>query len=157
MTYGHYAIAWGTSDGGFNAPVIAQARYVSSIAKGDFNGDGIEDIAVVAEPVCSSCTGTSVRVFLGTGKGYFSAPRTYSIPVKWGAIAAGDVNRDGKIDLVVTRNALLMNTVSGRPYTTPDLAVLLGRGDGTFEAPASYTLWARLPLAPGAILLTLWM
>ncbi len=140
VTYKHYAIAWGTSDGGFDAPVIAQARYAGSIAKGDFNGDGIEDIAVVAEPICSSCTGTSVRVFLGTGKGYLSAPKTYSIPVKWGAIAAGDVNRDGKIDLVVTRNAMMMNTVSGRPYTTPDLAVLLGHGDGTFEAPASYTL-----------------
>ena len=139
-TWGHFAIANGTSDGGFNAPVITQARYAGSIAKGDFNGDGIEDIAVVAEPICSSCTGTSVRVFLGTGKGFFGSPKTYSIPVKWGAIAAGDVNRDGKIDLVVTRNAFMMNNVSGRPYTTPDLAVLLGRGDGTFEAPASYTL-----------------
>ena len=48
VTYKHDAIAWGTSDGGFDAPVIAQARYANSIAKGDFNGDGIEDIAVVA-------------------------------------------------------------------------------------------------------------
>ena len=139
-TGGHFAIANGTSDGGFNAPVIAQARNSGSIAKGDFNGDGIEDIAVVDEPICSTCTGTSVRVFLGTGKGFFGAPTTYSIPVKWGAIAAGDVNRDGKTDLVVTRNALMLNTGFVRPYTTPDLAVLLGRGDGTFETPASYTL-----------------
>jgi hypothetical protein len=79
-------------------------------------------------------------VFLGTGKGYFSTPRIYPVAVKWGAIAAGDVNRDGKMDLVVTRNARLMNSVSGRPYTTPDMAVLLGRGDGTFEAPVSHTV-----------------
>ena len=149
---GQYAIAYGSNDGGFNAPIIAQAPVAGSIAKGDFNGDGIEDIAVVDEPpldCVSSCNGTSVRIFLGTGKGYFSAPSTYAIPVKWGAIAAGDVNRDGKVDLVVTRNAYWLYSVDLWHYTTPDLAVLLGRGDGTFETPASYTLLGAP--APGTL------
>ncbi len=135
-----YAIAYGTSDGGFDAPAIAQAPNSESIAKGDFNGDGIEDVAVVDEPICVTCTGASVRIFPGTGKGYFAAPTTYSIPVNWGAVAAGDVNGDGRVDLVVTRSAALLKSDSRHKYSTPDVSVLLGRGDGTFETPLNYTL-----------------
>jgi len=144
-----YIIAYGAADGGFNAPVIAQAPAAGSIARGDFNGDGIDDIAVVEEANCDiNCTGAFVRVFLGTGKGFFAPPRTYSIPVRWAAIAAGDVNGDGRLDLVVTRNASIIN-YSGliERYVPPDLSILLGRGDGTFDAPASYTLLGKPALS----------
>jgi len=132
-----YSIAYGTGDGGFAAPVMAQAPGAASITTGDFNHDGIEDIAVVEQPVLTGATGTFIRVFLGTARGYFAAPRTYSIPVSPGKILAGDVNRDGHMDLVVVQ---VRGPSSSQSYTRDALAILLGRGDGSFETPVGYTL-----------------
>ena len=91
---------------------------------GDFNGDGKLDV------VTSNRGSTSVTMFLGNGNGTFQAGQvtaianTFSKPF---ALAAGDVNNDGKLDLVVTST-----TASG----SGGVAVLLGNGDGTFQ-PAS--------------------
>ncbi len=136
------ALALGDGSGGFKAPVISQTPNPGSIVTADFNHDGIADIAVVNEPLCISCTATSVTVFLGTGKNHFAAPVTYTIPVNRGMIAAGDINNDGHIDLVVARNPQLINNTSNNETTNSndDVAVLLGRGDGTFETPVGYHL-----------------
>lgn len=134
-----YTIAYGNSSGGFTAAPITQTPNPGSIAKGDFNRDGIEDVAVVDEPLCATC-GASVRIFRGTGKGYLQAPTTYSIPVSKGMIAVGDVNGDGKLDVVVARNPQLINSGGASNSSAPDLAVLLGRGDGTLEPAQGYHL-----------------
>jgi FG-GAP-like repeat/Abnormal spindle-like microcephaly-assoc'd, ASPM-SPD-2-Hydin len=88
-----------------------------AVAVGDFNGDGNEDVVVV------NGNGNSLSVFLGNGNGTFQAPTTsYQTAVGFPlAVAVGDFNNDGKLDLavVVERAA--------------EVSILLGNGDGTFQ------------------------
>src|SRR5437867_4204923 len=64
----------------------------------------------------------SLLVLVGRGDGTF-IPTTYASPGSWPSLATGDLNRDGKPDIVSGHNGA--STVS----------VFLGRGDGTFLAP----------------------
>jgi len=153
-----FNIAYGTSYGEFNAPIISQAPDAGGvqsegfngdgqgIVKADLNGDGIEDVAVIDKPFCLSCGGDLVRVFLGTGKGYFSRSNRYRVPMPWGNLAVGDVNGDGKPDLVVARNSQAYNMGEALTYSGPDVSVLLGRGDGTFEDPVNSTVLGPPPV-----------
>jgi hypothetical protein len=81
----------------------------------DFNSDGILDVATVQ----SGSTSGTVTVLLGKGDGTLQPPVSYTVGAFALFIASGDVNNDGKTD-IVTSNSL--GTVS----------VLLGVGDGTF-------------------------
>jgi hypothetical protein len=85
----------------------------------DFNGDGRPDIAGVG--------GGGVRVMLNNGAGTFRAAVEYPTAKPTQDIAAGDLNGDGRIDLVASN----IDPQTG-------LSVLLGNGDGTFGAVASY-------------------
>lgn len=88
------------------------------IAAGDFNGDGKPDIAVPDH------SGKTISVYLNRGDGTFGAPvvTSLNIPNTLGAIVVGDINEDGKQDLIVS-------TVAGSQFAIP----LLGQGDGTFS------------------------
>jgi hypothetical protein len=87
---------------------------------GDFNGDGIPDLAV------ANYYSNSVTILLGNGDGTFTAspisPQTGYEP---DSILAGDFNGDGILDLVVAN------------FYGNSLTVLLGIGDGTFTAGGS--------------------
>ena len=100
------------------------------ISIGDFNGDGNLDIAVInAGP--SSNSG-SVSILLGNGDGTFQMPKTTAITTGGSpdSLAVGDFNGDGNTDVAVT--------VSLPQVGQRAVAVLLGNGDGTFQAGVNY-------------------
>ena len=93
-----------------------------SVVAGDFNHDGIQDVAVVASPCCPG----SVTVMLaqGVGDGTFTNAGSFALTgIGYGefvsSVASADLNNDGNLDLVVT-------TVSGKIY------ILLGNGNFVF-------------------------
>ncbi|MGH7928842.1 MAG: FG-GAP-like repeat-containing protein, partial [Candidatus Binatia bacterium] len=92
---------------------IDAAAYV---AVGDFNRDGILDIAA---PNIST---NDVWVFLATSSGTFQTEQRFPTGNLPWAIAAADLNSDGFLDLVTTNGS------------SDDVSVLLGIGNGAFQA-----------------------
>jgi VCBS repeat protein/FG-GAP repeat protein len=118
----------GNGDGTFTPePSIPIPGGGVATAVGDFNGDGIPDLAV-ANNSGSSSSPSSVTILLGKGNGTFrklaASPATGIEPL---AIATGDFNGDGILDLAVT------NQNGGYPEPGT-VTVLIGRGNGTFKA-----------------------
>ena len=90
-------------------------------AVADFNGDGHLDVAVANSGSDTHGTDGSVMVLFGKGDGTFGKPMTYKLPGGPFAIAAGDLNGDGRPDIALTTNAgsldILINTGSGNSST----------------------------------------
>lgn len=95
-------------------------------AHGDVNGDGFEDLILLAE---SYNDPTVFSVLLSNGDGTFRAPVTYSHPPNGGQVVLmADLNGDGKLDVMI------------RTADPHGFLIYFGKGDGTFLAPASYSL-----------------
>jgi hypothetical protein len=65
------------------------------MAAADFNGDGYQDPAVTNE------NDNTVSVLLGNRDGTFQAQKTYGVGTQVEFVATGDLNLDGKQDIVV--------------------------------------------------------
>lgn len=131
---GQLAVALGKGDGTFGPSLPVSGLLLSGalnptetegypyqpIQAGDFNGDGVIDLAG------PSADGTSIIVLPGRGDGTF-APAIVTANVPDGLpthiSAAADFNHDGKLDLVAI------------DATVDLVAVLAGNGDGTFQYP----------------------
>lgn len=127
VAYGAFdvQIYLGDGSGGFvEAPEIQAATHTLSVALDDLDRDGQNDL------VFTSYDGT-VSVALGNGDGTFGPVASYtvglpSLGVGPGNVTIEDVNGDGAHDLLVAS-----------PLTN-SLAVLLGNGDGTFQAAQQF-------------------
>jgi uncharacterized protein (DUF2141 family) len=105
-----------------------------SVAVADLNGDGKPDLVTASDcQVSGECSSGGVSVLLGNGDGTFQAAVGYSSGgYQAYSVAIADVNGDGKLDLIVTNQAQCAECSTGT------VSVLLGNGDGTFQAPVSY-------------------
>src|SRR5262249_29497411 len=100
------------------------------VAVGDFNGDGIPDLAV-ANYGSYDHPGGTVNILLGAGDGTFQAAHSYATGAGADFVAVGDFNGDGIPDLAVAN-------LGSDPALQGTVSVLLGNGDGTFQAAHSY-------------------
>ena len=97
---------------------------------GDFNGDGHIDVAIVL------ASAHQLSVMLGKGDGSFQSAVTYSLADYPSAVMTLDVNRDGILDLT----ASLGQGYCWNSCGAGGFAILIGRGDGTFEPSLNYFL-----------------
>jgi len=96
-----------------------------SLVVGDFNRDGVPDVAVV-----SSAPG-EIQILLGNGDGTFRLGSTYQVPFGF-YLATASLRHNGILDLVV-----------GVAGLADEVDVLLGNGDGTFQPAAAYPTTAQ--------------
>ena len=101
------------------------------VTAGDFNGDGIQDLAV-GDTVGTDYTKGEIRILLGNGNGTFRAGQSLSSGGgEPNSIVVRDFNHDGHMDLAVAN-------YGGSNSTGASLAILFGVGDGSFRAPVVY-------------------
>jgi len=115
-------LAFGNGDGTFRASANYNVGDWIGQASADFNHDGNLDVVVFSSQ--------QLAVMLGSSHGVLGAPifTTPPQPIAWAA--AGDVNGDGKPDLVISAQT---DTTDGQ------MAVLFGNGDGTFQPQVLYS------------------
>ena len=149
--YEGLAVQLGKGDGTFAAPKITYT-YQSATAPvhafsnllslvTDVNKDGFADAFLTVPPTTISDP-FIVELFVGKGDGTFQSPNTLNVtprvflPSNDGTggtpFALADLNGDGKLDLVTGG--------SSADQSTPEFAITLGNGDGTFQPPTIFQL-----------------
>lgn len=116
------SVCLGNGDGTFQ-PFLATPATGRSIVTADINGDGKLDLI-----------SDSVKVALGNGDGTFTESTGFSLERKFSDFSVmGDFNGDGTLDLALEPAKQLARVIN------QGVMILLGRTDGTFHAPISFT------------------
>ncbi|GAB1541341.1 hypothetical protein NUACC21_40120 [Scytonema sp. NUACC21] len=113
-----------------NGSFVSAANYAvgsnpQSIVVGDFNNNGILDLAVA-----NFGSGT-VSVLSGRGNGTFIDAVNYTVGSNPKSIVTGDFNSDGRLDIAVAKSS------------SDRVAVLLGRDNGTFGTAVDFNTGAN--------------
>jgi hypothetical protein len=120
----------GNGDGTFRGPFVSSAgKQPYFIAAGDFNRDGLPDLAVSNDDPSFK----GVVILQGRGDGTFAPPVKYVMKFSVGGLAVADVNGDGRPDLVLGQSIAL----GGGQYQG-EVHVLPGNRDGTFGDAVDY-------------------
>ncbi len=107
----------------------------SGIALGDFNRDTVMDFAVSNLGTGTTSTNVGFTLFYGKGNGTFKqVPYANGAGSRPGLIAAGDLNHDHRLDLVISNGGF--NFSDGQNSIT----VLLQQGNGVFKRLHTYTV-----------------
>jgi len=92
----------GNGDGSFQgARNFGAGDRPFSVAVGDFNGDGVQDLVVANLGTPPLYEDGKVSVLLGNGDGSFQTPRNFGAGSFSDSVAVGDFNGDGLQDLAV--------------------------------------------------------
>jgi hypothetical protein len=131
-TYGYVYVFLGNGNGTFTAAAPTAAPNCSTLVAGDFNGDGKLDLAV------NDYGNTAVTILLGNGNGTFTQAASLALGANNDptALAVGDFNNDGNLDLAV-------GVTVGSPSDL--VKIFFGNGNGTFTAGTTVTLGAYEP------------
>lgn len=97
---------------------VSGSSSTGELATADFNGDGSGDMLFI-----TSAESLEVRLANGTP---FNAAKITPIDFAISGSSIGDVDDDGKADVVLSQ------------YDPPVIRVMLGKGDGTFTAGATF-------------------
>lgn len=123
----------GNGNGGFQtAQTFRVGGQPNAVASGDFNQDGRLDLVTA-----NSETGeNSLSLLLANGTGGFSSATSLKVEGERPfAVATGDLDRDGNLDIVSA------DSVSG------SVSVFLGNGNGTFEDAKQYAVGGTTPIS----------
>jgi len=166
--YGATAVVLNSNgDGTFQSPITYPLPEFNDevLAVADFNRDGKPDIVIATEGAVSSGDANYMTVMLNNGSGFDPPPSQFVVtsPADQGAaenpigVALEDLNGDGKVDLIVTLwggnfGPIIDGKIPNPPQVNPDtqqvttqgsIAVLLGNGNGSFNAPHYYLVGTR--------------
>lgn len=158
---GRTIILLGIGNGTFQQPSIIfdpDSQFPQDLTVADFNGDGIQDIALGLGYCCSAPADGFLNILFGNGDGTFKPIVHYLAPnaatsSSGGVVVAADFNGDGKKDIALQ--------ITG---ATPHLAVLMN-STGVVTAPLAFGSITATPssvsggalssinisLAPGAV------
>jgi uncharacterized protein (TIGR03437 family) len=124
---GGLALFLGNGQGGFTQSVTGIGGNLVGVifTTGDFNGDGLTDLAL-SDDRASSFNG-KISVFFSDGQGGFGDPINVTTVDVLRSLNASDLNLDGRDDLIFTRST-----------PTDAVFVVLSNPGGSFATPASY-------------------